>query len=236
MVSKKRIALIVIIAIIVVIGVYFLVNYHQGQQTFKGKHNVLVLCSDVTEQRPGTGSVDMAFVVEITDGKVGNITPIYPGGMTDPRLTPTPDMQAEGLTQWYLHDALWSSDLENGTKTAQQIVEYNTNISTDMVIVVTPTAIDAMVEAVGPVYSDGQLVTNDSLEFLREDQSGHGATRGDAIEGLAQGIKDAASQNNKKPELIKTALEQYNEGNIKAVPSDKFTQFVSYEGFSSLLG
>lgn len=237
MVSKKKIVLLVIIAIIVVIGVYFLVNYQQAQQNFKGEHNILVLCTDPSENRPGIGAVDMAFVVDVTDGKVGNITPVYPGGMTDPNLTPTSDMQAEGLNQWYLHDSLWSDNLENGTKIAQDIVKYNTNISTDMVLVVTPTAIDAMIDAVGPVYSNGQLVENvSSIDFLREDQSQNGATRGDAIENLAQGIKDAAQKNNNKPALIKAALEQYSQGNIKAVPADEFSQFVSYAGFNSLLG
>ncbi|MDD6285316.1 MAG: DUF4012 domain-containing protein [Methanobacteriaceae archaeon] len=237
MVSKKKIVLLVIVAIIVVVGVYFLVNYQQAQQNFKGEHNILVLCTDPSENRPGIGAVDMAFVVDVTDGKVENITPVYPGGMTDPNLTPTSDMQAEGLNQWYLHDSLWSDNLENGTKIAQDIVKYNTNISTDMVVVVTPTAIDAMIDAVGPVYSNGQLVENvSSIDFLREDQSQNGATRGDAIENLAQGIKDAAQKNNNKPALIKAALEQYSQGNIKAVPADKFSQFVSYAGFNSLLG
>ena len=129
--------------------------------------------------------MDMAFVVNVNDGQIGNVTPVYPGGLAHPSLTPTADMQAEGLHEWYLHDSLWSDDLENGTKIAQEIVEYHTNMSTDMVVVVTPTAIDAMLNAVGPVTSNGQEVSNvSSIDFLREDQSNHGATRGDAIEIL----------------------------------------------------
>ena len=109
-------------------------------------------------------------------------------------------------------------------------------MSTDMVVVVTPTAIDAMLNAVGPVTSNGQEVSNvSSIDFLREDQSNHGATRGDAIENLAQGIIDAANKNDKKSELIKVGIEQYTQGNIKAVPSDKVAQFISYEGMNSLI-
>ncbi len=237
MVSKKKILLIIILAIIVVVGAYFLINYHQSKETFSGNHNILVLCSDTSENRPGIGSVDMAFVIGLNDGQLGNITPVYPGGLAHPTLQPTADMKAEGVDKYYLHDSLWSSDLENGTKIAQEIVEYHTGMSTDIVLVVTPTAIDAMLDAVGPVYSDGEEVSNiSSIDFLREDQSNNGATRGDSVENLAKGIKEAAEKNGKKPDLIKVALEQYTQGNIKAVPEDKFTQFVSYEGMESILG
>lgn len=237
MVSKKKIIILVILAIIIVMGVYFALNYHENKQSFSGEHNILVLCTDPSENRPGIGAVDMAFVVGLDDGKISNITPVYPGGLAHPTLTPTADMRAQGLNQWYLHDSLWSSDLENGTKIAQEIVKYHTNMSTDIVIVVTPTAIDAMLNAVGPVYSDGQEVSNvSSIDFLREDQSDHGASRGDAIENLAQGIKDAADNNGKKGDLIKVGIEQYTQGNIKAVPADKVAQFISYEGVNSILG
>lgn len=236
MVSKKKIAVLVLVAIIVVIGVYFLLTYQQSKESFSGEHNILVLCTDPSENRPGVGAVDMAFVVNVNDGQIGNVTPVYPGGLAHPSLTPTADMQAEGLHEWYLHDSLWSDDLENGTKIAQEIVEYHTNMSTDMVVVVTPTAIDAMLNAVGPVTSNGQEVSNvSSIDFLREDQSNHGATRGDAIENLAQGIINAANKNDKKSELIKVGIEQYTQGNIKAVPSDKVAQFISYEGMNSLI-
>jgi hypothetical protein len=104
-----------------------------------------------------------------------------------------------------------------------------------MVLVVTPEAIDALINAVGPVYSDGKEVTSSSIDFLRDDQK-EGATRGDAIEGLADGIKDAASKNNKKPQLIQAAMDQFSKGNIKVVPEDKFAPFISYGGISNILG
>lgn len=236
MVSKKKIVLIIIVAALIVFGVYLFLNYQQGQEAFSGDHNILVLCTDPSENRPGVGAVDMAFVINFENGKLGNVTPVYPGGLYHPTLTPTADMKAEGLNVWYLHDSLWSSDLENGTKIAQEIVEYRTGMKTDMVLVVTPTAIDAMINAVGPVYSNGQLVENvSSIDFLREDQSNNGASRGDAIENLAQGIIDSAKKNNNKPALIKAGLEQYAQGNIKAVPSSKFAQLMTYAGMNNIL-
>ncbi|MCD7782214.1 MAG: DUF4012 domain-containing protein [Methanosphaera sp.] len=237
MVSKKKILLVVILAIIVVAGVYVYVTYHQATETFGGDTNILVLCTDPSEQRPGIGAVDMAFVISLSNGSLGNVTPIYPGGMTHPTMEPTDSMKAEGLTQVYLHDSLWSDDLENGTKIAQEIVEYNTNISTDMVVVVTPDAIDALIDSVGSVYSDGQLVENiSSIDFLREDQSENGVSRGDSIESLANGIIDAAKNNDNKQELVQAILDQYSQGNIQAVPSDVFSQFVTYELLNNLLG
>ena len=76
-----------------------------------------------------------------------------------------------------------------------------------MVLVVTPTAIDAMINAVGPVYSNGQLVENvSSIDFLREDQSNNGATRGDAIENLAQELLILAKKITIKELLFKQEL------------------------------
>ena len=75
-----------------------------------------------------------------------------------------------------------------------------------------------------------------SIDFLREDQSNNGATRGDAIENLAQGIIDSAKKNNNKGALIQAGIEQYSQGNIKAVPASEFAQFISYSGLNNLLG
>ena len=47
MVSKKKIILLAILAIIVIFGVYLFLNYQQGQETFKGEHNILILCSEL---------------------------------------------------------------------------------------------------------------------------------------------------------------------------------------------
>ena len=237
MVSKKKIILGIILILIVAVvatGVILFNNYQQGKSSFAGSHNILILCVDPTEPREGMGAVDMAFVIELNDGHLGKITPVYPGGLTDPSLDPPADLRSEGVSQWYLHDSLWTADLETGTKRAQQIVKYNTNLSSDIVVVVTPDAIDAMIATVGPVYSNGQEVTNDTLSFLRNDQDENGATRGDAIEGLADGIVNATRSTGKKVDLIKTISDQYGKGNIQVVPKDVFQKLVTYAGFSNL--
>lgn len=238
MVSKKKIGIgiiLIILLAIVAAGVFFYSNYQHGKSTFSGKHNVLILCSDTGEQRPGIGSVDMAFMIELNNGKLGNVTPIYPGGMYDPSLSPPADLRSQGVDHWYLHDSLWTTNLEEGTQRAQQIVKYNTGMSSDIVVVVTPDAIDAMIKAVGPVYSNGQEVTSDSLSFLRNDQDNNGATRGDAIEGLADGIINATRTGGKKVDLLKVVTEQYAAGHIQVVPKDKFDPLVSFVGVTNIL-
>ncbi|MBE6486771.1 MAG: DUF4012 domain-containing protein [Methanosphaera stadtmanae] len=238
MVSKKKIVLAIILILMVAIvatGLSFFMNYQQGKASFQGKHNVLVLCTDPTEQREGVGAVDMAFIIELNDGHLGEVTPVYPGGLTDPSLTPPPDLRSEGVSQWYLHDSLWTSNLEEGTQRAQQIVKYNTGEDTDIVVVVTPDAIDAMINTVGPVYSNGQEVTTDSLEFLRNDQDENGATRGDAIEGLADGIINATKTSGKKMDLISTVTDQYSKGNIQVVPKDVFEKLIAFAGITNIL-
>ncbi|MDO5826530.1 MAG: DUF4012 domain-containing protein [Methanosphaera sp.] len=234
MLSKKKILAIVIILILIAVGVYFLYNYTEGQKAFAGEHNVLVLCADPSEPRPGVGAVDMAFVIHLSDGKVGEITKVYPGGLAHPTREPSDSMKAEGLSVVYLHDSLWSENLTEGTTIAQEIVEYHTGLKTDMVLVMTPEAIDALVKSVAPVYSNGKEVSNSSIDFLRDDQD-QGATRGDAVEGLADGIREAASKNNKKPALIQSSMDQYSKGNILVVPEDKFAPFISYGGINNIL-
>ena len=228
------IILVLLIIGFVVAGITIFTSYNQGKSTLQGKHNILLLCADPTETRAGVGGVDMAYIIELNDGELGETTPIYPGGLYDPSLTPPADLRSYGVDQWYLHDSLWTADLEEGTKRAQQIVEYNHNYTSDIVIVVTPDAIDAIITAVGPVYSNGQEVTIDSLTFLRTDQD-NGATRGDAVEGLADGIINATKTNGKYVDLFTTTLDQFSKGNILCVPNDAFQKLFTFVGIKNVI-
>jgi hypothetical protein len=121
MVSKKIIVLAIILILIVAVvatGLSFFTNYQQGKSSFQGKHNVLALCTDPSEQRAGVGAVDMAFIIELNNGHLGEVTPVYPGGLTDPSLSPPADLRNEGVSEWYLHDSLWTDNLEEGTQRA----------------------------------------------------------------------------------------------------------------------
>ena len=114
----------------------------------------------------------MTFVAYMNDSSITKVVPLYPGGMAHPTASPPPDAAAQGDTKLYLHDSLWWSNTTMDAQLAQQIVQYNTGINTDGVIIVKSTALDAIVKAVGPIYvsGEGQVPDNNSLNFLRQEQ------------------------------------------------------------------
>jgi hypothetical protein len=233
--SKKLIALIILIIAASCASVIISHYYSQGKEKFEGNYSVLLLCVDTSEQRPGLGAIDMAFVINVNHGKVVNMTPIYPGGMAHPTLTPTADMQSYGITKYYLHDSLWNSDVESGAKIAQETVEYNTGLKTDLIVIVTPESIDAIINAIGPIYVEGQgNVTGDAVNFLRDEQNDSGMSRGSAVESLMDGIKDAAENQSNRKAMIETVSSQYSQGHIYVFPSEVFQQFITYEGINNL--
>lgn len=202
----------------------------------QGDHDVLILCADPSEKRPGIGAVDMAFVVHTTDGNIKNVTPIYPGHMAHPTASPPQYLKdTQGVNKLYLHDSLWSVDVENGTKLAQEIVQYNTGYKTDIVVVVTPDAIDALIKSIGPIYADGRDVTGSSISFVRNEQYNEGMSRGKAVESIMNPMMKAIKDKNKFSALLQAATTQYAKGNIVVVPKDAFVKIAIAYGFKSLL-
>jgi hypothetical protein len=233
--SKKLIALIVLIILIAGAGLVIFHYYSQGKEKFEGNFNVLLLCVDTSEQRPGVGAIDMAFVVNVNQGKLVNMTPVYPGGLSHPTLSPTADMKSYGIDKLYLHDSLWTNDVEKGSKIAQETVEYNTGMKSDLVVIVTPESIDAIIKAIGPVYVEGQgYVTGNSVDFLREEQNKDGMSRGSAVQSLMEGIKTAIQNPSNRKILMETVSTQYSQGNIYVIPSNVFQEFLVYEGINTL--
>ena len=233
--SKKLIALIILIILVAGAGLVISHFYSQGKEKFEGNYNVLLLCVDTSEQRPGVGAVDMAFVVNVNQGKVVKLTPVYPGGLAHPTMSPTADMRSNGVDRLYLHDSLWSDDVEKGSKIAQEIVEYHTGLKTDLVVIVTPESIDAIINSIGPIYVKGQgYVTGNSVEFLREEQNKDGMSRGSAVQSLMEGIKTAIQDPSNRKILMETVSSQYAKGNIYVIPSNVFQEFLVYEGINTL--
>jgi len=130
----------------------------------KGDHNILVLLADTDEKRPGIGAVDMAYSIHVTDGDVKNITPIYPGGMVSSTIM---EPAAAGTGHLKLNDALWNADTTADAKDAQTVVQENTGIKTDAVVILTPAAVDAVIASVGPINVPGYgEVTNNSIDVI----------------------------------------------------------------------
>ncbi|HEY0196511.1 MAG TPA: DUF4012 domain-containing protein [Methanobacterium sp.] len=225
---------IVVILAIVVGALYFLYMDENGPLKSTLNAKVLVLCADPSEQRPGVGGMDMAFVVDFENGNVKNLTPIYPGGMSHPTAAAP---EGVGLSVLMLHDTLWTNDTTYGAQLAQETVEYNTGIKTDVVVIVTPEAIDAVLQSIGGVNVPGQgLVQGNSLEFLRDEQDNGGMSRGSAIESLGNAIKSAAQDKSKRSAITNAIIGQYNAGTIIVVPNDFAYRFITAEGLNKVFG
>lgn len=197
---------------------------------------LLVATVDPSETRPGPGAVDMAFVVYLKDGSISSLTPVYPGGMAHPNATPPDGAAAQGDTKLYLHDTFWWNDTNKDAKLAQETVEYNTGIKTDAVVVVKPTAIDAVLKSIGGVDVPGQgHVTNNSVEFLRDEQK-YGMSRGGAVESLAYAVKDASNDKKKRSAIIDAIIAQYTQGNVLIIPGDFGYKLITAESLNRVLG
>lgn len=217
-----------IILFLIIVGLLSVAYEHRTSKgdLMKGEHKILLLTADPSEPRPGIGAVDMAFVFTIKNDKITQITPIYPGDMAHPTAIPPDYLKNRGLEKLYLHDTLWWEDAEFGAKLAQETVEHNTGIKTDIVVIVTPEAVDAIIEAVGPVYVPGVgYVHGSSIDFLREEQKG-GLSRGDAVESLIGSITQTLNDRTKYLAFTKACVIEYGRGNIVVVPEDVFLQFV----------
>ncbi len=234
--TKVLIVIVVILAIIVG-ALSFLYVDEKGPLKSTLNAKVLVLCVDPSEGRPGPGSVDMAFVLELQDGNLKNMTPIYPGGMRHPTAEAPDFVKTQGLYVLVLHDSLWYENTTYDAQLAQEIVEYNTGIKTDVVVMVKPEAIDAIIASIGGVTVDGQgYVQGDTLEFLRNEQTEGGMSRGNAIESVANGIKKAAQDKEKRQAIMTTTIAQYNAGNIIVEPNDFAYRFMTAESINKVIG
>jgi len=181
--------------------------------------------ADPTETRPGPGACDMAFITTVNHSSITNVTPLYPGGMANPTASPPATAAAQGDTKLYLHDTLWWSNTTMDAQLAQQTVQYNTGIKTDGVIIVKTYALDAIVQAVGPINvpGEGTVPDNDSLGFIRQEQK-NGDTRGAAVLAVGNAIEAALLDPTKSIKLAEVISDQYSKGNIIVVPPSLYNQ------------
>jgi len=198
--------------------------------TLSENHTLLIMAADPSESRPGPGACDMAFIVYTTNSTITKTTPLYPGGMAHPTASPPDGAAAQGDTKLYLHDSLWWNDTNKDAKLAQEIVEYNTSIKTDGVVIVKTDALDAIVTAIGPIYtSSGEKIPdNDVIDFIRQEQD-NGMSRGGAVQSVGNAIKNATHDKDKRHSLIQTITDQYNKGNIIVVPQSLYDEYLTQQ-------
>ena len=200
--------------------------------------NILVLASDKGEQP--NGSVDMAFMVHLENGSLVNYTPVYPGGMAHPSQ-PAPG----GLSgNMLLHDCLWDGT-NQGMDYAKEIVEHNTGMHADAVVIVYSEAMDNIIDSIRPLYVDGEITNLSAVDIIRANDAYNGypgsenvqgnMSRGDAVMVLTKAIINATKDPDKKSTMISKALEEYNKGNIIMKPEGSFTKLLATKGFESLM-
>jgi len=238
---KKIVKILLIIICILLVSVVGLMIYAYEQpetaNIMKGEHNILLLTADPSEKRPGIGAVDMAYAIHVTDGNVDNLTPIYPGFLKHPTEIEPPEAHA-GNGHMYLHDTLWYADTNKGAKLAQETVEYNTGIKTDGVVIVTPDAVQALLNSSAPINVvgyDGNK-PNAAVQFIRDMSEGKNVkmSRGTAVELLMKPVLNASKDPNKAPALFQALIDQYAKGNIVVIPNSLMAQFAISKGLKLL--
>ena len=236
--TKKLIIAILIVILIGLLAVIYGALF-TGPDLASETKDILVLASDKHEQQ--NGAVDMAFLVHLENGSIENYTPVYPGGKTHP-TQPAPS--ALGGGKMYLHDCLYDG-VEQGMEYAKEIVAATVGVEADAVVIVYTDGIDAVIDSVRPLEVDG-VVTNLSAEdIIRENDAYNGyagnnqvtgtMSRGDAVMVLVKALSQAATDPTKKATMVKTALDQYSQGNIVMSPEGAFTKLLATKGFESLV-
>jgi hypothetical protein len=179
-------------------------------------------------------------MIHLRNGSFDNYTPIYPGGMTHPTQ---PASSAIGGGKMFLHDSLYDG-IEEGMQYAKEIVEYNTNMTPDAVVLVYDEGVDNIIDSVRPLKVDGEVTNLSATDIIRENDAYNGyagnegvsgtMSRSDAVMVLVKALAQAAAQPDKKATMIQAALDEYSKGNIVMQPEGSFTKLLATKGIESL--
>jgi hypothetical protein len=237
--NKLLIAILISIIALILVVIAGQMFFDHGGDLTQGEKKILVCAVDQTEERPGMGAVDMAYIITLENGSVSHYTPIYPHGMRHPTKNEPTEALNTGARdnggKMLLHDALWYNDTDEGVQNVKEIVEYNKSVKLDAVVLVNVEAADAIVKSAGPLEINGTPTVVNVIDFVREDQHQNNNTRGQAIitvvEGLSNAVQDPATRNT----MMQMAITQYNKGNIVVWPKGSFIQLLYTKGFNSIV-
>ena len=234
--KKLIIAILLVILVGLLASIYGALN--TGPDLTQENSDILILASDKYEQ--SNGGIDMAFMIHLENGSFVNYTPVYPGGMTHPTQ---PASSALGGGQMFLHDALYDG-VEEGMQYAKEIVEANTNMSADAVVLVYDEGVDNVIDSVRPLEVDGQVTNLSATDIIRENDAYNGyagnegvtgtMSRADAVMVLVKALAQAAADPNKKATMAQAALNEYSKGNIVMQPEGSFTKLLATKGIESI--
>lgn len=235
----KRNKLIIAILFVILIGLLTIAlsQIFLQEDLTTGEQNILVLAIDESEQRPGMGACDMAFIVHTNNSKIINYTPVYPGQLTHSSVQEPAEFQAQGAGQMLLlHDSFYWEDSQKDAQYAKEIVEQHTNQSIDAVVAVNTEAMDAIIQSAGEITIKGEVQNITALDLVRENDQLHGGnyTRGEAVKILIKGLAKAAKDPAKKSAMVNTATDQFSKGNIIMNPEGAFLKVLATKGFENL--
>ena len=237
---KRTKKLIIAILLVVLIGllasIYGALN--TGPDLSQEDKDILILAADKYEQ--SNGGVDMAFMIHLENGSFANYTPVYPGGMTHPTQ---PASSALGGGKMFLHDSLYDG-VEEGMQYAKEIVEYNTNMTPDAVVLVYDEGVDNVINSIRPLEVDGKVTNLSATDIIRENDAYNGyagnegvtgtMSRSDAVMVLVKALAQSAADPDKKATMVKAALDEYSKGNIVMQPEGSFTKLLATKGIESI--
>ena len=182
----------------------------------------------------------MAFMIHLENGSFANYTPVYPGGMTHPTQ---PASSALGGGKMFLHDSLYDG-VEDGMQYAKEIIEYNTNMTPDAVVLVYDEGVDNVIDSIRPLEVDGKVTNLSATDIIRENDAYNGyagnegvtgtMSRSDAVMVLVKALAQAAADPDKKATMVKAALDEYSKGNIIMQPEGSFTKLLATKGIESI--
>lgn len=232
--TKKIIIAIIIVILIGLAAIIGSVLFFDDKQLSEGDKTILVCAIDESEDRPGMGACDMAFLVNLKDGTLVNYTPVYPGGLTHPTEAEPMEAQQQGAgSALLLHDAFWDADNSKGMQLAKEIVEYQTNITVDSVVAINVEALDAVLAAAAPLQVNGETVNASGIDIIREQDYNFGVDRGDAVMEIVKAAANSASDPVKKSAMVNAALDQYSKGNIIMDEQGAFVGLLASKGIES---
>lgn len=238
---KRTKKLIIAILLVILIGLLAVIAgaLFVGPDLTQEDKNILVLASDKYEQ--SNGGVDMAYMVRLENGSLANYTPVYPGGMVHPSQ-PAPG----GLSgRMFMHDCLWDG-IDQGMQYAAEIVEANTGMHADAVVLVYDEGIDNIIDSVRPLEVDGEVTNLSATDIIRENDAYNGyagnenvpgtMSRADAVMVLVKALSQAAKDPEKKSTMVQAAIKEYTAGNIHMKPDGSFTRLLATKGFENIAG
>lgn len=234
--KKLIIAILLVILVGLLASIYGALN--TGPDLTEENSDILILASDKYEQ--SNGGIDMAFMIHLENGSFANYTPVYPGGMTHPTQ---PASSALGGGQMFLHNALYDG-VEDGMQYAKEIVEANTNMTADAVVLVYDEGVDNVIDSVRPLEVDDQVTNLSATDIIRENDAYNGyagnegvtgtMSRADAVMVLVKALAQAAADPDKKATMAQAALNEYSKGNIIMQPEGSFTKLLATKGIESI--